>query len=208
MIVGLVLAAGKSTRFGADKRKSLLPNGQFVLAQSIQRARSELDQIIVVLRATDQQFASELESQFNDPSISYYLAPDADKGMAHSLANAINSLTENPRPLEGCVIFLGDMPYLSGETVVQLLTTFKHHQSENPIVVPVIQQTTAQGAKTRLPGHPVMFSSAYFAELTQLSGDSGAKSVITRHNEHVVRIEVNDLGILKDVDRPSDIEAN
>ena len=91
MIVGLVLAAGKSTRFGADKRKSLLPNGQFVLAQSIQRARSKLDQIIVVLRATDQQFARELESQFNDPSISYYLAPDADKGMAHSLANAINS---------------------------------------------------------------------------------------------------------------------
>ena len=53
-----------------------------------------------------------------------------------------------------------------------------------------------------------MFSSAYFAELTRLSGDSGAKSVITRHNEHVVLIEVNDLGILKDVDRPSDIEAS
>ena len=208
MIVGLVLAAGKSTRFGADKRKSLLPNGQFVLAQSIQRARSKLDQIIVVLRATDQQFARELESQFNDPSISYYLAPDADKGMAHSLANAINSLTKNPRPVEGCVIFLGDMPYLGGETVEQLLTTFKHYRSENPIVVPVIQQKTAQGAKIRLPGHPVMFSSAYFAELTRLSGDSGAKSILTRHNEHVVRIEVNDLGILKDVDRPSDIEAN
>ena len=100
------------------------------------------------------------------------------------------------------------MPYLSSETVVQLLTTFKHHRFENPIIVPVIQQTTAQGAKTRLPGHPVMFSSAYFAELTQLSGDSGAKSVITRHNEHVVRLEVNDFVILKDIDRPSDIEAN
>lgn len=208
MIVGLVLAAGKSTRFGADKRKSLLPNGQLVLAQSIQRARSKLDQIIVVLRATDHQFARELASQFNDPSISYFLAPDADKGMAHSLANAISNLTGNQRPVEGCVIFLGDMPYLNGATIEELLTVFKHHRSRDPIVVPIIQQTTATGATTQLPGHPVIFSAAYFTELIQLSGDSGAKRVITRHKAHVIRIEVNDHGILKDVDRPSDIEAN
>ncbi len=208
MIVGLILAAGKSTRFGADKRKALLPDGQFVLEQSIRSARAKLEQIIVVLRATDQRFADALQNQFNDPAISYFLAPDSDRGMAHSLANAISSLTADQSPIEGCMILLADMPYLRGETIEQLLMTFNDHAHDDPIVVPMIQQPSTTGATANLPGHPVIFSSAYFPELTQLSGDNGAKSVIIGNEAHVVRIQVKDQGVLKDVDRPSDIDAN
>ena len=62
-----------------------------------------------------------------------------------------------------------------------------------------------EGALEKLSGHPVIFSSVYFQELTQLTGDNGAKPIITAHKDRVTRITVEDQGILKDVDRPSDI---
>jgi len=207
VVVGVILAAGKSTRFGTDKRKSILPNGRSVLEQTISNARASLDQILVVLRATDQQFADELATRFNDPAISYFLAPDSADGMAHSLANAINHLVVEEYSVEGSMIFLGDMPYLNTATISLLLTAFNKHKSNAPIVVPTILKTDSGGSATTVPGHPVIFSSTYFPELAKLTGDTGAKKVIGANSAKVVRVSVEDAGVLKDVDKPSDIEA-
>ena len=207
MVIGIVLAAGKSTRFGADKRKSRLHNGISVLEQSIKNARTSLDQIVVVLRSTDQSFAIELDKTISDPAISYFLAPDSSAGMAHSLANAINHIA-HLATVESAMIFLGDMPYLKTETIDKLLHEFEENKSIGPIILPVISKASQDKDPLALPGHPVIFSSAYFQELTKLTGDGGAKKVITMNKTNVVRVPVEDMGILKDIDRPTDIEPN
>ena len=41
--------------------------------------------------------------------------------------------------------------------------------------------------------------------LAALTGDDGAKSVVASHRDGLVRIDVDDAGTLRDVDRPSDL---
>ena len=69
----------------------------------------------------------------------------------------------------------------------------------------------AEGAFVAAPfyqghrGHPVGFGAACFAGLAALTGDDGAKSIVVSHRETLVRIDVDDAGALRDVDRPSDL---
>ena len=54
-------------------------------------------------------------------------------------------------------------------------------------------------------GHPVGFGKACRVELSALGADEGAKSVVAAHREAMVRIEVDDPGVLRDVDTPQDL---
>jgi len=54
-------------------------------------------------------------------------------------------------------------------------------------------------------GHPVGFSRKLFAELEKLDGDEGARSVILRHGADISLIVVDDAGITRDIDTPSDL---
>jgi molybdenum cofactor cytidylyltransferase len=51
-------------------------------------------------------------------------------------------------------------------------------------------------------GHPVGFSRDFFAELIALTGDRGARAVIDAHSSLVQRIDVEDPGVVTDIDQP------
>ena len=42
--------------------------------------------------------------------------------------------------------------------------------------------------------------------LATLTGDDGAKSVVAAHADSLARIDVDDAGILRDVDTPADLQ--
>jgi molybdenum cofactor cytidylyltransferase len=69
----------------------------------------------------------------------------------------------------------------------------------------------AQGAVIAAPvykeqrGHPVCFSAALRDELAALRGDEGARGVIQRHRGAANLVEVDDPGVLRDIDVPGDI---
>ena len=50
MIGAIILAGGSSRRFGDDKRKSVLPTGLLMLEESIHKAASVIDEVIVIGR--------------------------------------------------------------------------------------------------------------------------------------------------------------
>ncbi len=54
-------------------------------------------------------------------------------------------------------------------------------------------------------GHPVGFARRFLDELSALHGDQGAKELIAEHPDWVTLYEVDDPGVLRDVDRPSDL---
>jgi molybdenum cofactor cytidylyltransferase len=56
-------------------------------------------------------------------------------------------------------------------------------------------------------GHPVGFAASCRDELLGLTGDAGARGVLQRHAAEVVAVEVDDPGILQDVDTAQDLEA-
>jgi molybdenum cofactor cytidylyltransferase len=52
------------------------------------------------------------------------------------------------------------------------------------------------------PGHPVGFGDAHFGVLATLTGDEGARRVLRDAAADVVRLEVDDPGVLQDLDEP------
>ena len=55
------------------------------------------------------------------------------------------------------------------------------------------------------PGHPVRFPADLLPDLARLSGDSGGRDVVRANAARLLRLDVNDDGVLRDVDKPDDL---
>jgi molybdenum cofactor cytidylyltransferase len=204
MIGAIILAAGSSRRFGDDKRKSLLSNGETLLAATIRKAAVSVSEILVILRSDDQAFADTLTHTLaasptkrnNNENISFFRAPDSALGMAHSLANGISQVQD----WQAALVMLGDMPFVETPTIQKILAAYTNNTEADtnpaPIVVP------CHNGKF---GHPVLFSRTYFKEIASLTGDRGARPVIDAHPKYLIKLNVDDKGVLLDVDRPADL---
>ena len=94
---------------------------------------------------------------------------------------------------DGVLLALADMPWIKPDTY-QLVAA---QLPPGKICVPV--------HKGRY-GHPVGFSSDFYMELASLGGDTGARRLLQRFAERVVKLPLNDAAIHKDIDTPSDLE--
>ena len=104
---------------------------------------------------------------------------------------------------EAAVVMPVDHPLVRPETVAALIAAFAEGGGEALIVRP-----TFQGKH----GHPVLFSAALFGELLHgaapegAEGAEGARSVVRSHAGAVSDVEVDDGGVLIDVDTPEEYE--
>lgn len=185
----ILLAAGFSRRFGDIKLNAVLPDGSTVLQKTARLLTDNINNVLVVTRPAllDANVLSKLT--FSDQQI--ILCHDADQGMGHSLACAIRAIPEH---WHACMVCLGDMPFLRPSTLQQL----QQHASPHAIIIP-----TFQGQR----GHPVVFGRDFFAELGRSQGDTGGREVVRNHPNRVQLIELDDPGILQDIDTPEDIPA-
>jgi molybdenum cofactor cytidylyltransferase len=190
-IVGIVLAAGRGSRFdntGTRNKLLSLIDGVPTLGLSVSSMTTVLSQVVVVVKPGDQsQNLSAVARSFGATSIE---CPDAASGMGHSLAWAI-AHTQSHFDAFGVVIGLGDMPFVSSLTVQSVAA---HLRNENDIVVPRYDGKT---------GNPIGFGSAHFEQLGRLNGDRGARSLVLQKATQI--INVNDPGILEDIDTLDDL---
>ncbi|MAI42630.1 MAG: hypothetical protein CMP95_09230 [Gammaproteobacteria bacterium] len=192
MIGAIILAAGTSQRFGGDKRRALINGKTSVLETTIGNVANLVDSVLVVLRADDSNYKKKLQDQVHLSNVSYFLAPDSALGMAHSLSNAI--ATQNN--LHAAMIILADMPFVTVHSLKALILAYKANRRTHPIVLPTVEGNT---------GHPVIFDRAYFEEIGKLQGDCGAKPIIQAHQSNVLKIELKDDGVIRDIDTPTDL---
>ena len=184
-LVAVVLAAGGSRRFGGDKRRHPI-GGKPLLQRALATPLSLGLPTILVLKPEDQLCLDELLGPWlGNERLSIVYAERAVEGMGHSLAAAATAAGR----YDGLLVMLGDMPYVSGKTLRHLCDSFRH----TGISVPRYRG---------MHGHPVLFARRWFRELEALSGDSGARAILSEHPEAVSYIEVDDPGILRDVDHP------
>ena len=185
VIVGVLLAAGRGSRFGGRKLVASLPDGMQVGARAARTLRGAVDSGVAVVRPGD----AELSSLFSREGLTPLPFDRADEGMGASLSFGVSS---TPDAL-GWVVALADMPFVQPETVEAVCRKLREGAW---IVVP------SHGGRR---GHPVAFSRSLRGELVQLGGDKGARSVLSKHSERVVTLECDDPGILLDVDTPDDL---
>jgi molybdenum cofactor cytidylyltransferase len=176
----IVLAAGSANRFGSDKRRALLGNGLAVLEATLASVPAAITRRILVLKAGDEDLIQRFQQDWHICS-----ADNPQSGMANSLACGIAMATD----WEGVLIALGDMPYIKAGTFTGLQQALAAHA----IVVP-----THDGNR----GNPAGFRKQYFAEMKNLAGDRGARSLLQKYAAECFEIETGDEGVLRDIDYP------
>jgi molybdenum cofactor cytidylyltransferase len=184
-IVGLLLAAGASTRFGSNKLLHPLADGRPIALVSALNLRGALTNTLAVVRP-DSPALAELFAQYG---LAHIVAKRAAEGMGASLAQGVAATAQ----AQGWLIALADMPYLKRETLVAIAGAL---EAGAAIAVPKYQ---------RQRGHPVGFSSRFGEALMLLQGDEGARSIMREHTADVVEIECEDTGVLADIDTEEDL---
>lgn len=184
-VAALMLAAGYSRRFGADKRRLVLDDGRSLLAASLALPCSMLEEVWLVLRPDETGAELGLSA-----GIRIVQHPATAQGMGHSLAAGAECLLAESSA-DAVAIFLADMPLIRRNSLEALLA----YASAEKIVMP-----SYQGKR----GHPVLFGRDFWPQLAALSGDAGARTVLQQNAEAVHIVELADPGVLQDIDTPQD----
>jgi molybdenum cofactor cytidylyltransferase len=186
-IVGVLLAAGRGSRFGGNKLLAPLPDGTAIAVAAARHLIDALPDSVAVLRPGDEILASLLAAE----GLRIVVNPHADGGMGTSLARGVAAAET-----DGWVIALADMPAIRPETIAAVAAALA---AGAPLAAPVYR-----GQR----GHPIGFASRFRSALTSLAGDRGGRDILTQHDDELRLIEVDDPGVLVDIDYPDDMVAN
>ena len=186
----IVLAAGFSRRFGANK---LLAdwNGKPLVSWAIASAcAAPVDKVYAVV-GHDHEDVSAVISRYAERPVTRVFAPDFVEGMAASLKAGLDVL---PEAAASTLIFLGDMPAIPVDISAALLSVLT---PDHPAAAPVYQ-----GKR----GHPAAFHRDIFPILRMAAGDKGAGFIFDELGERWTRVACLDKGVLFDVDVPSALQ--
>lgn len=186
-VIALVLAAGFSRRFGADKRRGKMADGRGLLQATLQQALAAYSKVFVVLREEDDP--NLLGVPENVQVISSH---NAERGLGATLADGVSVLSAKNVEAKGLAVLLGDMPWIAQST---------HHRLIEKISSDSILRPVYRG----IGGHPVLFGRDFWAALQLLDGDTGARSVLKTQPQVCIDVELNDPSIIIDVDSPDDL---
>ncbi|MEO8036000.1 MAG: NTP transferase domain-containing protein [Acidobacteriota bacterium] len=189
MIAAIVLAAGQASRFGQSKQlvrlgeKTLL---EYVLGNLDQ---STVDEVIVVLGANSERIRA--ETDFGDARV----LDNAGyaQGMSTSIQAGLRALGSEA---DAALIVLADQPFVAPATLNRLCDEYRRTRST--IVIP-----TYKG----LPGNPVIVGKELFPEMMTIRGDVGCRSIFAAHAGSITRVELDDRGVITDIDTVEDLES-
>ena len=185
-VVAILLAAGSAKRFGSDKLLHALPHDVPIAIQAARHLREVFDDgIVAVVRPETKALADLLGKE----GCRVVVCENAADGMGASLACGVQAAG----PADAYLVALGDMPFIRASTIA------------------AVRDALAGGAALVAPyfrarrGHPVGIAGRYRAELEALRGDEGAKGLLGRHVDEMVKIPVGDPGVIRDIDTPGDL---
>jgi molybdenum cofactor cytidylyltransferase len=154
-------------------------------AQAARHLKKEMPRVIAVLRPGADEAGRALAAE----GCEIVVCRNAAEGMGASLACAVRAAPE----AEGWLVALADMPFV------------------RPTSIAAVRDALVRGAPLAAPyfrgrrGHPVGLARRFRAALEGLKGDEGARALLAAHETELVKIPVGDPGVIRDIDRPSDL---
>jgi CTP:molybdopterin cytidylyltransferase MocA len=118
--------------------------------------------------------------------------PNYLRGQLSSIKAALAHIGPDAR---GVLIHLTDHPMVSAATFAAVMDGYR--RLGKPIVI-----ARYQGRR----GHPVLFARELFGELAAAPEDQGARVVVDADPARVAYVDVDDPGVLTDLDTPEDLE--
>jgi molybdenum cofactor cytidylyltransferase len=188
----IVLAAGRSTRFGSPGAHKLLAvlDDEPLVRRSVRAAvDAAVGEVVVVTGAQ----ATDVERALAGLPIRIVNEPRFAAGMAMSLRRGVSAVEGD---VGAVMISLGDQPGMRADAYRRVVSRWR--ASNSAIIIP-------RYAGASSPAHPTLFASECFGELLALDGDSGARSVVTRDPARVAEAYL-EWPAPRDVDTREDFE--
>jgi molybdenum cofactor cytidylyltransferase len=183
-IVGIILAAGESKRFGSAKQH--LPFGDTtLLGQAVRNANnSKLEQVVVVMG----RMADEVRKSVD---FGRSIAID-NTAYGTGCASSLLAGLDRANDCAAIMLLLGDQPGVKTEFIDQMISDWRKDKAWASV-------TSYQGKL----GHPMVFAREAFAELRKLHGDKAVWKLIEAYPERILQVNI-DVELPLDVDTPSD----
>jgi molybdenum cofactor cytidylyltransferase len=187
-IAAVVLAAGRASRMGSNKLVAEL-DGEPIVRRCVRAVLGSQARPVVVVTGHE---AEAVRGALAGLDVQLVHNPAFAEGMSTSLRAGLAAVGA----ASAALICLGDMPRLRPQHLDALIAA---HRGGDPaqIVVPTCD---------RKRGNPVLWPRQYFAEISALTGDVGARALIDRHADQLHLVAIDDPAILLDVDTPAALD--
>jgi CTP:molybdopterin cytidylyltransferase MocA len=184
-LYAIVLAAGASTRFGSAKQLVRIA-GRPLLHTTVSRAVEVTGAAtIVVLGAR----AAELAPLLTHTPASIIINQQWREGIGSSIRTAVARL---PAACNGVMVVLADQAAVTVEDLRRLVAAWRRQPD---YVAAALYAGTV--------GVPAIFPRSRFTELGELRGDVGARRLLQRHPDRLVRVPMDSAAL--DIDTPEDL---
>lgn len=186
-ITALVLAAGKSSRMGNKNKLLLKFRKSTIIGQTIQAISESKTAQTIVITGND---AKKIRDNISH-DVKFIHNPDFADGLSTSLKAGIKAISDG---CDGVMVCLGDMPYLTASDLDRLIENF----ADDKIIVPVFNDKI---------GNPLIFANSLFHEFLVLEGDKGARKLLSKYENKIIRVVMDTDAIFKDIDTPEAYKA-
>ena len=187
----ILLAAGRSTRMGAENKLLAEIGGTPLVRIAAEQALKSKARPLVVVTGHQHE---RVQAALKGLDVTLVHNPDFAEGLSTSLKSGLSAL---PDDVDGALVLLADMPRVDASLIDTLIGAFDPARGAL-VVVP-----TFDGKR----GNPVLWSRRFFADLMALQGDVGARHLIGSHAEAVTEVPVDGNAALTDVDTPDALKA-
>ncbi|RXJ00261.1 hypothetical protein DS745_12060 [Anaerobacillus alkaliphilus] len=191
MIIGIYLAAGKSSRMGSDKLALPFGSGSLGSAALHTALQSNLDKVILVTKDVGQLQWVHSTVWVNEKLV-HIKCEKAEEGQAESIKCGLK--VAQLYKATSVIILLADQPLIEKEQIDYLIFLAKRN---SPSYIACSFNEIARP--------PVLFHSKLFSKIAQLQGDQGARKII-REDPSGLKIEYQNERQFLDVDTSSDYE--
>jgi molybdenum cofactor cytidylyltransferase len=181
----IVLAAGASTRFGSPKQLARV-NGQPLLQRVLALAGDQFGPAVTVVLGAH---AAEISATLPPGSANIVINREWQEGLASSIRAGVQRL---PGACDGALVLLADQPLVSAQGLRRLVAAWR--RAPRQIVASLYNG---------IIGVPAVFPRWCFEDLRALRGDQGARVILRRHADHLVRLEHPEAAL--DIDYPEDL---
>lgn len=186
-VVGVILAAGTSERYGDENKLLATVGGEPIVRRAVRPfVEDELADVAVVLGHE----APAVRPALDGLDVTFLENPDYEAGQSTSVREGTRYGRESGA--DAIVFGLGDMPHLRARSIALVRETYERGQGE-------IVAAAYDGGR----GNPVLFAANHFDALAAVEGDTGGRRLILESDDAVC-VETRDPGVLRDVNRPDD----
>lgn len=193
-VVGVVLAGGTSSRFGAANKLLADLDGEALVRHAARTLLdAPLDAVVVVVGHE----ATAVREAVADLGVRVVENPDYEAGLSTTVGRGVEAVRERAGDAEGpadAAVFLpGDMPAVDPATVGRLVDAYRAGLG-----------TALAAANDGRRGNPVLFDAGHFDALLAVEGDVGGRPVLVEAADAAL-VETGDPGVTADVDTREDL---